>query len=252
MEVHHHTHSSDHDGHHSKKKWTHYFWEFLMLFLAVTLGFLVENQREHYIEHQREKQFMRSLTDDLKEDLLILDRQITRNHHNVVFMDSLIFLLNNKIITENLNRIYYYGRITSRNDIFNYNDRTIDQMRNSGGFRLVRKQEVANKIMEYYRQIKLLEMLQEIEKNEEHEYRSLAVKVFDPVMFNQMVSNRDEIQPPTGNPPLRTQDPSLLADLSGWVQYMKSSILGLIQFKTKLKTSAEELIELIRKDYHLN
>ena len=53
MEVHHHAHNAD--GHRGKKKWTHYLWEFLMLFLAVTLGFFVENQREHYIEHKREK-----------------------------------------------------------------------------------------------------------------------------------------------------------------------------------------------------
>ena len=50
MEVHAHTHTP-------RKKWTHYFWEFFMLFLAVTAGFLVENQREHYVEHLREKQF---------------------------------------------------------------------------------------------------------------------------------------------------------------------------------------------------
>jgi hypothetical protein len=46
MEVHHHAHTA-------RKKWTHYFWEFFMLFLAVTAGFLVENQREHFIEHKR-------------------------------------------------------------------------------------------------------------------------------------------------------------------------------------------------------
>ena len=32
MEVHAHTHTA-------RKKWTHYFWEFLMLFLAVFCGF---------------------------------------------------------------------------------------------------------------------------------------------------------------------------------------------------------------------
>jgi hypothetical protein len=46
MEVHAHTHTA-------RKKWTHYFWEFLMLFLAVFCGFLAENYREHYVEHQR-------------------------------------------------------------------------------------------------------------------------------------------------------------------------------------------------------
>ena len=64
MEVHAHTHPSASSGH--RKKWTHYFWEFLMLFLAVFCGFLAENQREHIIEHQRELQFMKSLLIDLK------------------------------------------------------------------------------------------------------------------------------------------------------------------------------------------
>jgi hypothetical protein len=57
MEVHAHTHSAPTSGGAARKKWTHYFWKFLMLFPAVTLGFFVENQREHYIEHQRARIF---------------------------------------------------------------------------------------------------------------------------------------------------------------------------------------------------
>ena len=48
MEVHHHAHTA-------RKKWTHYFWEFLMLFLAVFCGFLAEYTLEHKIEKAREK-----------------------------------------------------------------------------------------------------------------------------------------------------------------------------------------------------
>jgi hypothetical protein len=58
MEVHHHAHTSDPGLHRGRKKWTHYFWEFFMLFMAVTLGFFVENQREHYVGYIREKQYM--------------------------------------------------------------------------------------------------------------------------------------------------------------------------------------------------
>src|SRR5215510_14923389 len=69
MEVHHHSHTQ-------RKKWTHYFWEFLMLFLAVTLGFFVENQREHYVERQRAKQYASLLYDDIKEDTVTAKFQI--------------------------------------------------------------------------------------------------------------------------------------------------------------------------------
>ena len=61
MEVHAHTHTA-------RKKWTHYFWEFLMLFLAVFCGFLAEYQLEHVIEHQREKQYMKLMITDLEID----------------------------------------------------------------------------------------------------------------------------------------------------------------------------------------
>lgn len=44
MEVHPHTHAE-------RKKWNHYFFDFLMLFLAVFAGFLAENWREHSAEH---------------------------------------------------------------------------------------------------------------------------------------------------------------------------------------------------------
>src|SRR5258705_368058 len=57
-----------------RKKWTHYLWEFFMLFLAVTAGFFVENQREHMVEHRREKEFMVSLVKDLESDTAQISR----------------------------------------------------------------------------------------------------------------------------------------------------------------------------------
>ena len=47
MEVHHHSHHP--------KKWKEYITEFLMLFLAVTLGFFAENLRESYIHKEKGK-----------------------------------------------------------------------------------------------------------------------------------------------------------------------------------------------------
>src|SRR5687767_293503 len=71
MEVHKHPHHVTH-----KKKWGEYFLEFFMLFLAVFLGFLAENQREHFVEHQREKKFARRLLSDLRQDSLFFESRI--------------------------------------------------------------------------------------------------------------------------------------------------------------------------------
>jgi len=71
MEVHHHAHNPA-EPHH-KKNWKSYFWEFLMLFLAVFCGFLAEYQLEHKIEKDRELQFIKSLTTDLQDDIISLN-----------------------------------------------------------------------------------------------------------------------------------------------------------------------------------
>ena len=68
MEVH--AHTSRTSG--TRKKWTHYLWEFIMLFLAVFCGFLAENQREHYVEHQREKQYVITMLEDLKANIPLI------------------------------------------------------------------------------------------------------------------------------------------------------------------------------------
>jgi len=81
MEVHSHTHTE-------RKKWTHYFWEFLMLFLAVFCGFLAENQREHMIEHNREKQYIKSLLGDLSADTTMIHAAIPRKEGRILSIAS--------------------------------------------------------------------------------------------------------------------------------------------------------------------
>src|SRR3984893_7636178 len=85
MEVHKHPHHVTH-----KKKWTEYLLEFFMLFLAVFLGFVAENVREHRVEKEREKQYIESLIADLKTDQIVLSENIKSVKSGILMMDSLI------------------------------------------------------------------------------------------------------------------------------------------------------------------
>ena len=143
MEVHAHTHTA-------RKKWTHYFWEFLMLFLAVFCGFLAENQREHFVEHQREKVLMKSMIEDLRSDTAFFSKMIYGITQYNLHIDSLIPLITNSSeMDKRALEIYqqqvwinlYYGAI--------YSDRTIEQLKNSGNFRLIRKKIVSDGIIKY-------------------------------------------------------------------------------------------------------
>jgi hypothetical protein len=102
MEVHAHTHTA-------RKKWTHYFWEFLMLFFAVSAGFLVENMREHYVENKREKVFIRSFVEDLKQDTIKISSNIALRNSKILILDSLIKSLNGTEPNYDGSSVYYWG-----------------------------------------------------------------------------------------------------------------------------------------------
>lgn len=142
MEVHAHSHTS-------RRKWTHYFWEFLMLFLAVFCGFLAEYQLEHKIEREKGKQYIQSVYEDLKEDSASLAytiatvSEITENLKTIATCHEAVLKnpeVNSCMLTlfKNSRRIY----------TFDLTDRTIRQLTNAGGFRLLQKQD-ADSIMKY-------------------------------------------------------------------------------------------------------
>ncbi len=61
MEVHHHPHVE-------KKNFKEYFLEFLMIFLAVTLGFFAENLREHFERKKNAKEYLEAFENELKQN----------------------------------------------------------------------------------------------------------------------------------------------------------------------------------------
>ncbi|MES2331807.1 MAG: hypothetical protein V4539_19525 [Bacteroidota bacterium] len=145
MEVHHHAHAT-----HGKKTWKNYFWEFLMLFLAVFCGFLAEWKLEHIIEHSREKEFMESMVIDIKTDSSNLASMKSAFGYITIQIDSLLPLLkDNEHLEKNATEIYEHQVILNLYKKWTYSDRTIDQLKNSGTFRLIRKKAVSDGISQY-------------------------------------------------------------------------------------------------------
>ena len=143
MEVHAHTHTS-------RKKWTHYFWEFLMLFLAVFCGFLAENQREHMVEHQREKQYMGSLLSDLAADTTVLGSGIPLKLKRISAIDSVFQFFNQHPEAKTISgKLFRTIRRTNFDARFIRNIITINQLKNAGGMRLVSNKQIADSISSY-------------------------------------------------------------------------------------------------------
>jgi hypothetical protein len=245
MEVHHHTHPT-----HGKKTWKNYFWEFLMLFLAVFCGFLAEYQLEHVIEHQREKEYMRSMIEDLKSDSTMLENNAEQRRSRIKMIDSLVVLLSSSNLKEKGNDVYFFGRsISPPTNIFP-NDRTIQQLKSSGNLRLIKNKDISNSIMAYDQKMRqtLFEMGDEVIIRSA--YRQLARKVFNTTMFHGMLSG-DSIESPLNNPQLYTTDAALINELIGETQYLKRIHQAQWIRSKELLTQAKQLSDLIKKEYHL-
>jgi hypothetical protein len=245
MEVHSHTHTP-------RKKWTHYFWEFLMLFLAVFCGFLAEYKLEHTIEHQREKQYIQSLIADLESDQQVLTQHILHIKSGISMMDSVIIILNTpSLIANNTGSLYYLARLAPRLSPLSTNNRTFEQLKNSGNFRLIRNINTSNKIMSYYEKFPLIRLLESVNETEFNEFKKVAAKVFDPAVFIRMEGEKGEINRTDENPSLRTTDFELLQELSVFSVYMDGTKKGILGADEELKIAGSELIGYLQKEYHL-
>lgn len=244
MEVHAHSHTE-------RKKWTHYFWEFLMLFLAVFCGFLAEYQLEHIIERDREKQFIATLVEDLKSDTAQLTETILYKKSREKMCDSLIIYLAKPDYKKYGNDIYYYARNLARPQYFFPNDRTLQQLKNSGALRLIRKLSVSDSIMFYDQQLRYLSVLNDDERGFRENLRETIGSVFDgKVLYSQFDSiDIRNYRRPEGNPSLLLQDAISINNVISSTQYLKSVLRGVRVRLELTRNAATSLLSFLQKEY---
>ena len=113
-----------------------------MLFLAVFCGFLAENQREHYVEKLRAKQYVQSFYDDLHKNLAPISRTIEFNKLKVDTLNNLKSCYDS--ISKNWKATSCLIQLIKNSSFFwsvEFSEGTIDQLKNAGGFRLLKKED---------------------------------------------------------------------------------------------------------------
>lgn len=235
----------------SKRDWTSYFKEFLMLFLAVFCGFMAENYRDSLSDQQKEKQFVRSYMEDLKEDTVAIQRNLLFQKLKKDQLDSLTHMLREQKIKGYENELYYLGRVLVRTSRFQSNDRTISQLKHSGAMRLIRNENVADSIISYQKLVETIMTNIEDERRERREADPLLAQIFDPFVFDKMLDNQMIINKPSENPPLRSYDPALQKDLAYWIHQIKGSNIILTTRLNLLYEKARNNIIFLQKEYNL-
>ena len=245
MEVHKHSHTP-------RKKWTHYFWEFVMLFLAVFAGFMAENQREHYIEHNREKQFIRSLIYDVEADTARLNQLIHQRSMRESRIDSIAFLLNSDSADHKTRDIYFLANMIPRVTIYQFtpNEGTMQQLKNSGGLRLIRKLFVADSIIKYDASIRSLLRLDMQEQDIIHVQREAAPKIFDGLALSRFSDPDNNAIRLDYSPPLTAGYKNALNEFNYRLNSVKNVNKAYRREARKLLKQATNLIITLKREYH--
>ena len=258
MEVHNHTHNE-------RKKFTHYLWEFLMLFLAVFCGFLAENLREHKIEKDREKQFMQTMAEDLNSDTAQLSRLILYRKSRIRELDTLFDLIASNEYLNDGRKVYelyenpYWDIVR-----FFPSDRTMQQLKNGGNLRLIRNKDVSNALINYdvwVRNRKEYEPLQAELATQMNQYLE---KLLDPEIIDNatraytykqlaadtIVSGKSRLALPTNITILKLAEADKKAILK-YINQVKTIYLANMRDNISEKERAEKTLTLVTKEYHI-
>jgi hypothetical protein len=246
MEVHHHPHVE-------KKTFKEYFLEFIMIFLAVTLGFFAETIRETLVEHKQEQNYIESYYKDICSDVQQLPRLSQIQTNQIQFADSLILLLDSINVKTPANRIYYFAKNTVRQlpiDFF-ITERTITQLKNSGGFRLIHDQELSDSIIDYYKmteEIKFLQAwLQGYKQTLEQNYSSILWGT----SYHKMVDSTDRVIEPVEKIYLKNTEKNAINNCILQISEIQGLSRSINMLVKGLNNRALHLKQYLEKEYHV-
>jgi cell division protein FtsB len=251
MEVHHHP-----DLEHKKKNFREYFLEFLMIFLAVTLGFLAENLRERITDNSKEKEYIESMVQDLKTDTAKASRSIRDMRAQIFGMDTLEMLLNPNI-NENDRAVftcYRQSKYMFDENTMIFSSRTITQLFSSGNMRLIKKQAVSDRISEYYSAIRNADAQKAYYIDYFQKCLDIFLQIYSFDSYHTRVDTMGKIYstlPEFGKVKIADTNPGDLQKFKSTIELTKGIIASYRDRIENLNTEATSLIEFLRKEYRL-
>jgi hypothetical protein len=255
MEVHHHP-----DLHHKPKKWKEYFLEFLMIFLAVTMGFFAETIRENIKEHGQAKEYATTMVSDLESDTSDLNGYIKYASYASSNIDSMMQLFSDSNAAQiPSGKLYWYGLWGGAHRDFVPHDATMHQMESSGSLRYFTDKSLNREAAQYDQLCRNWEKAEETDIGIYVEVRKARSKIFDSKYNNAAnqiwLANKISFKQQRidsfikTNPPLLSYDKTLFND---YVEMVRSRYLWLkVNNADTLLVHATLLLKDLKKEYNL-
>jgi hypothetical protein len=236
--------------HNPRKTPKDYFFDFFMLFLAVTLGFFVNNLNENFSERQREKQYMTSLINDLRIDTAEIRDIQSSIAIRIAGIDSLMDILGNKDQKNFINNLYYYSlKYLNSVEFHTCSDGTISQLKSAGGLRLIQKKGESDNIMRYYSNSENVDYNREYCLKEFYKILDSEKEIFD---FGILRGHKIESLRFLKDLELLINEPLSINHFYNQILVYTSALMNYSLLLTDLKKEAESLISYTKKSYKID
>jgi hypothetical protein len=261
MEVHHHPNVE-------KKNFKEYFLEFLMIFLAVTMGFFAESLRENISEKKMMHRYMAQMVENMKFDTTRFSNALQYNKKASLYLDSLRYEIDNAANgNANINQLYYFYIKSRSISTVLFKQAAITQLKNSGNLRLIENKSLANQVLEYYdRWVIAATTYAGYMNSHIEELNKSSIDFFNWQYLEKLIKN-DTVFSYTAdssvdqyvaairerNPPLTllNKNPDDLRKLNNQVSQLEMSVHSFNSFLRLDQNFADTLIRQIGKEYDL-
>ena len=232
-----------------------------MIFFAVFMGFIAENIREDYTEHNKAKAYAVNMASDLSADTAALNSYIKYYTYAFTNVDSLMQLLsNNDIKNIPTGKLYLYGLFGGAERPFIPNDATFQQMKSTGGLQFLEK-NIARETEQYDQFCRKLTLMQANDHPLYVEVRKLRSQIFE-FKYNYIANDIvqygylhpvDTIKMAAfvkTNPPLLTYDKSIF---NQYVEMVRSRFLDRqVKAADSVLAHATKLLKDVKEEYKVD
>ena len=248
MEVHHHPEVE-------KKGLKEYLLEGLMIFMAVFMGFIAENLRERVADHELEQQYMESMVRDLALDTAALKAGFPLKEKRLEAIDTVFRFFESNAepntiplnIDRNIRRAWW-DRVYVRNT------GTINQLKNAGGLRLIRKTDVRDSLATYDWLWERLDYYKEVYYTGQQTEAGLMEKMLnahDLIKSYRLSNEARTLFSSLSTSSVIRINSAYLDEYLNFLDRQKITTTQDEQFHKRLEAKAVLLIKLIKKEYDI-
>jgi hypothetical protein len=238
---------------HKQKKWNEYFIEFILVFLAITMGFFAENIRENIIDREKENEFILSMIEDAETDIKNIHVALDLNKKRILNLDTLAYRCNNfgnpGIGEKELYRSFFPA--LRHPDFVSPTERTLMQLKNAGGMSLIRKKPAIDRIIQYDDFSKKLIDQQTWYEDALTSLLEPSTRIFNQKYYPSLKSELPWLPYSHDSLKLITTEKLKLIEFGNHVLLYRSIVMFYIIRLEEGEQNAVELINTLRKEYNV-